>query len=541
MIPVVWLVSHPECWDQALTDDILSGRSWSTGHDFEHYVGLDRLEGLTGAVVVIPGANQADNAEAISEALGRLSWALVLVTSDEERRFPLEALDQHSHVMAWLQYPREDDQADFYLPVGYPPHFREQLDGHGYGKPRRWFWAGQVNHERRKTLAAILQEMPDGLSVETEGFTQGLDWHTYALALARSRFAPCPSGPYSVDSFRVAEALEAGCLPIVDSRTSAATALDRLWARAYPGAPMPSVHDWANLPAVLDELAEDWPRNGARAGAWWLDYKRRLAERLGDTVSSLSGTETQPDTMTVLIPTSPIESHPSTAIIETTIASVRFWHPEAPIHVMCDGIRPEQDHYRGRYEEYLERLVWLAGRDGRISVTIHGAHRHQAEMTRRVLDSVRTPLILFVEHDTPLVCDEFIDWPALYIVMMSGIADVVRFHYEAHVHPEHAHLMLDTEPHPLSSGVPMLRTVQWSQRPHLANTSLYRRILAENVPRDEKAMIEDVMHARVHNDWREFGLAGWERYRLWMYAPEGNIKRSLHLDGRGADRKWEFG
>lgn len=541
MIPVVWLVNHPECWDQALIDDILSGRSWPTGFDFEHHVGLDRLEGLSGAVVVIPGANQAANAEAISAALGRLSWALALVTSDEERRYPLETLRRHSHVSLWLQYPREDDQADFYLPVGYPPHFCEQLDGHVYNKPRRWVWAGQVNHERRRTLASALEALSDGLSVETPGFGLGLDWDAYALALARSQFAPCPSGPHSVDTFRVAEALEAVCLPIVDSRTPVEGAtLDHLWARAYPGAPFPSVHDWSDLPAVFDELADDWPRNGARAGAWWLDHKRRLAAHLGETVSLLSGIESTPDSVTVLIPTSPIESHPSTEIIETTIASVRFWHPEADILIMCDGVRSEQEHYRSRYEEYLERLVWLAARDGRISVTIHGVHRHQAEMTRRTLDGVTTPLILFVEHDTPLVTDEQIDWLGLFRVMLSGYADVIRFHYEAHVQPEHAHLMLDREPRDVL-GVPLLRTVQWSQRPHLANTAFYRRILARNFPSDYKAMIEDVMHGRVHNDWREFGLAGWDRYLLWMYAPEGNIKRSLHLDGRGADRKWEFG
>jgi hypothetical protein len=539
MIPVVWLVSHPECWDQALIDDLLSARSWPVGHDFDHSVGLDALQGLDGAVVVIPGANQVGNAAAISDALGRLSWALVLLTSDEERRYPLATLDQHPHVEVWLQYPTEGDEADWYLPVGYPPHCRDDLEDLRYGKPTRWFWAGQVNHKRRRVLAETLDTMVDGFAVETAGFTQGLDHATYAAAMAQSQFAPCPSGPYSVDSFRVAEALEAVSLPIVDSRTPLVDGRD-LWRRAYPGAPLPVVDDWTTLPAVLDELADDWPRNAARAGAWWLDYKRQLAERLGDAVSALSRIETQPDPMTVLIPTSPIASHPSVDIIETTIESVRFWHPEAPILVMCDGIRPEQDHYRDRYEAYLERLVWLAGRDGRTSVTIHAEHLHQAEMTRRALDSVRTPLILFVEHDTPLVTDEHIDWLGLFHVMLSGHADLIRFHYEAAVHPEHKHMMLDTEPLDIL-GVPLLRTVQWSQRPHLANTAFYRRIIGQNVPPGDKAMIEDVMHGRVHNDWRDYGLAGWDRYQMWMYAPDGNIKRSLHLDGRGTDPKWEFG
>jgi hypothetical protein len=50
-------------------------------------------------------------------------------------------------------------------------------------------------------------------------------------------------------------------------------------------------------------------------------------------------------------------------------------------------------------------------------------------------------------------------------------------------------------------------------------------------------MIEDVMYGGVETAWREFGLAGWDRYRLWMYAPEGNIKRSTHLDARAGEPK----
>lgn len=538
MIPVVWLVNHPECWDQALLDDILSGRSWLTGYEFDHKVGIDALTGLDGAVVVIPGANQHGNARAVQEALSGLSWVLVLLTSDEERRFPLDALD-HPNMRVWLQYPKEGDKADSYLPVGYPPHYLQHLAPLSHGKPEGWFWAGQVNHPRRKELATALRGMDGGSHVETPGFTQGLPHDAYALRLARAKFAPCPTGPESADSFRVAEALEAGCVPILDGAAPDADA-SWMWPLVYPGCPSPVAETWEALPDILEHLTEGWPANGTRGAAWWQSYKRRLARRLGDTVCELSGIHPQPGPVTVLIPTSPIVSHPDTSIIEQTIASVRHWLPDAEIQIMCDGVRPEQEHYRERYEEYLGRLVWLGARHRRIAITVHDEHLHQAEMTRRALRHVTSPLILFVEHDTPLVTDEPIDFPALIAAAQSGDADLIRFHFEAHVHPEHEHLMLDTEPRDVC-GAPLLRTVQWSQRPHLANTGFYRRVLAENFAEGRKAMVEDVMHGVVHNDWREYGKAGWDRYRMWMYAPDGNIKRSLHLDGRGSDQKWEFG
>jgi hypothetical protein len=168
---------------------------------------------------------------------------------------------------------------------------------------------------------------------------------------------------------------------------------------------------------------------------------------------------------------------------------------------------------------------------------IHDEHLHQVEMLRRALPLMESPLVLFVEHDTPLVVDEPIDWPALIGAVRSGEVDLVRFHYEAGVHPEHEHLMLDEKPRDVR-GAPLLRTVQWSQRPHLASTGFYRRLIKQEFPKGYVGMIEDRMHGVVHNAWREFGLAGWDRYRLAMYAPDGQIKRSLHLDGRGDDPKW---
>lgn len=536
-IPVVWLGGHPLCWDQAMLDDALSGRMWPTGYEtmpveLPPVEAVELFDGALdeGAVVVVPGAAFADRVGDINALLDRLPWALVCVTSDEERRFPVAQL-RHPNMRLWLQYPRQEDAADGYLPVGYPPHFRALLPERA---TRTWDWvfAGQVNHRRRRECVDALASLPGkGHVAPSAGFTQGLDFREYAELVADARAVMCPSGPQSADTFRVWEALDAGALPVVDGRTPTEDA-SWLWERLLAGpVPFPVVDDWSEVPAVSPSPVD--------VTAWWSDWKRRFCQRIGAAIHELSGIERTPEPVTVLIPTSPIASHPATDIIEETIASVRFHHPDAEIIVMCDGVRPEQEHYRPRYAEYLERLAWLALRDGRILPVVHGEHLHQAEMTRRALDLVDSPLVLFVEHDTPLVTDEPIDWPALQAACLSEV-DLVRFHYETWVHPEHEHLMLDVEPQDVADA-PLLRTVQWSQRPHLANTGWYRKVVNDNFPPGYVGMIEDRMHSVVHTAWREFGLAGWDRYRLAMYAPRPNLKRSLHLDGRGADEKWPEG
>ncbi|HLU95328.1 MAG TPA: hypothetical protein VKZ89_00655 [Thermobifida alba] len=542
-IPVVWWTSHITCWDQAMVDAALTGRSWPTGYQFEHHVHTDTAPweppaGTTGAVLVIPASRHAGDVDAINAQLAALDWALVILTSDEERQFPLDAL-QHPNLAVWLQYPHAEDRADWMIPVGPTPHLRGLLDDLDYQAKEGWFFAGQVTNTRREQCARALRALAGGRLVETAGFTQGLPHDEYAKGLAAARVVPCPAGPQSVDSFRLAEALEAGCVPVADTATQRWGDQSWFWPQVLPGAPFPTITDWATFPDVLVAVENDWPRVATRCSAWWQRYKREFAQRLGYTINRLSGQALDFGDITVLVSTSPIASHPDTAIIEETIASVRYWLPDAEIIVMCDGVRAEQEHYRPRYEDYLNRLVWLAGTKwNRVLPVIHDDHLHQGELTKRSLDLVQTPMVLFVEHDTPLVTDCPIDWSALTAAVRSGDAEVIRLHHEALVLPDHEHLMLDRTPRSVH-GAPLLRTVQWSQRPHLANTGFYRRMLARFFD-GRKAMIEDVVHGPVQDDWRQFGLAGWDRWRLWMYAPEGNMKRSYHLDGRGDDPKWEL-
>lgn len=242
-----------------------------------------------------------------------------------------------------------------------------------------------------------------------------------------------------------------------------------------------------------------------------------------------------PSDTTVIVTTSPIPSHPETTILEETIASVRHHLPGAEIILTFDGIRPEHAGFRDEYIEYTRRALWRADHQwGNVMPIVHNTHRHQVGITRAALDQVRTPLLLFVEHDTPLVTDEEIDWHTTRHLVMEGIYDLVRFHHEAAIPEPHMHMMLP----PMFGG--FTRTCQWSQRPHLASTAFYHRILSSHFSPTAKSFIEDMMHGVCHDAYERFGLLGWDQYRLAIYHPEGgNIKRSYHTDGRAGGPKFD--
>lgn len=244
--------------------------------------------------------------------------------------------------------------------------------------------------------------------------------------------------------------------------------------------------------------------------------------------------------ITVLIPTSPISIHPSTEVIEKAIKSVRLHLPKALIMIMVDGIRPEQQHYQEKYLGYVKNLIGDAAiRWGNVVFMPFLEFTHQAAMTRKALEIVTTPQILFLEHDTFFLEGLPIDFPGISQVIEAGHANMVGFHcqWEPWVIPEHEHLMLDKE-RVLFEGVPMIRTWQWSQRPHVASTDFYRKILRTCFSKNCKTMIEDRMHEVVLGTRVALGDEGWDSWKLMYYAPTGSIRRTWTVDGRGTDPKF---
>ena len=229
--------------------------------------------------------------------------------------------------------------------------------------------------------------------------------------------------------------------------------------------------------------------------------------------------------ITIIIPTSVIPSHPSTDIIEETIRTIRVHLPDNEIIIQVDGLRDERLDWKERYDEFKNRLLWKSLHEWtNVLPVIFDEHLHQTNMMRATMDLIKTPVLLYVESDTPLTPDLPIDWQLCLDMLDSGKAYTIRFHFESVIPEPHKHLMLDIE------GA-FLKTIQWSQRPHLSLVSYYTSTVLKNVP--QKTFIEDRFHGYVQD-------RVWEKNKLWIYYPDNgeNIKRSYHLDGRAGTKKF---
>jgi hypothetical protein len=578
MIPVLWVSHDPEILnhgyaDQAMLDAILNRSLWTPSDPLE-FVQQDvhgDFPDVEGAVVILGSRNHVGHEDWFVEQLDRLAWSVVILTSEEEWVFDWRKIEQSDTRRLWVMQGRPEHDGAVFLPCGWYPGTREGLvRDRSSATPRSldWFFGGQITHERREQMAdALLDGRISGFPgrfIGTEGYFQGIDQQDYFSLVADAKIIPCPSGPQSLCTARVEEALEAGAVPILDMVKPTDPQND-YWRMLFGEHPFPTIYDWETLPDVMAEVLDDWPAISNRCWSFWQLWKRQTAKRLDADVRAVSGVQrtfpTPDDAITAIITTSPTQMHPDTSHLQETVDSIRVHLPHCEVIIVADGVRPEQEHLREQYDEYLNRVCWLTNFHWHNVVPfILPEWGHQANAVRAALELVDTPLILFAEHDTPLKETE-IDWEGIVAFVRSGEANLVRFHHEAEVLAEHEHLMLDDEAQRYyhervgcedeqgevwmtvlveTGRVPARRTVAWWQRPHVASTHFYRTQVMPFFTEASRTMVEDPLYGHILDEYHERGEAAWWDWRLFVYAPEGSMQRSYHLNSRGDAPKYSM-
>lgn len=569
IVPVLWCTNHDEIEARAYADlglfsAILEREVWSPPDaiEFEHYLirSPDDVPETDCALVVLPARHHTsdDDMAWFHSILSRVPAGVVLLAGDEAWEFRWQDVPETESRRVWAMQPRpEHIEAGLQgFPGGWYPGTHQGVKRNPLSQNQEldWFFGGQVTHQRREQCAAVLRSLgkeSNGILVETDGYLQGWPQDTYWRTLRRAKVVPCPSGPMTVDTARVFEALEAGCVPVVDMVTPRGEDYDYWQLLFGDGAGvLPGIWKWKHFPKILDELLEDWPFDANRCSAMWQQSKRRWSKQLDSDLRAVSGqpsTSTDPnDLITAIITTSPTPGDPSTENIGLTVESIRAHLPACEIVIVCDGVRPEQADQTADYEEYVRRLLWRCNFEwSNVVPVVMDEWGHQANALRAGLQLVDAPLLLFMEHDTPL--DEHpIQWRDIAEFLTTNQGNVVRFHHEKVMLNDHLSVMLDDRPqlYNLNSDrpyLPLIRTAAFWARPHLARTDFYRDKVMPLFTPESRTMIEERLYSEIWCAYKDRGMQGWAEWNLWLYAPsEPHMQRSTHLDSRGVQPKWEM-
>ena len=185
------------------------------------------------------------------------------------------------------------------IPLGLMNGFKLTARKPARERRHAWSFAGNIEKSSRpamlRTLAAIAGGHVHGSDSSGPWLLKGVANPTQPLAIAdyaelmsETVFAPCPAGWQNLDSFRVCEALEAGCIPIVERRASY-----DYFRHLFGEHPMIAVSDWTEAPAAIAELQADpntLEQRRLACETWWQQHKRTTAQRVQDAIRArLSG------------------------------------------------------------------------------------------------------------------------------------------------------------------------------------------------------------------------------------------------------------
>lgn len=220
-------------------------------------------------IIAIPGPYQADVVPELNQRLAEYPQVTVIIMSDEASLFPTNELS-HSDMRLLVQYgklPQHQD-VDGFWPIGYPPISRELIKKYGMSaKSLDWFFQGQNTHPSRNACVDALRKLEGGVLIPTQGFSQGIVYQDYIANMCRAKVVPCPMGNVSPDCFRVYEALEAGCIPIVENKA--------FWTMQFGDVPFPIVEEWDKVGDLINHF-KDRPDVNNACSAWWQLKKREL-------------------------------------------------------------------------------------------------------------------------------------------------------------------------------------------------------------------------------------------------------------------------
>jgi hypothetical protein len=161
--------------------------------------------------------------------------------------------------------------------LGYKRGFCEHLSG-DQTRDLQWSFAGTPHGERKQMLDMFADIKPNKSHV-CSGFNanDGLDTAEYVKLLESSKYALCPPGQDSMDSFRIYEALEAGCVPVTLNNSLQFILRPSYWHAVFYGEQkMPFVsEDWWELTcdAVHGVSSEKYEQHKADCAALWLKWK----------------------------------------------------------------------------------------------------------------------------------------------------------------------------------------------------------------------------------------------------------------------------
>jgi hypothetical protein len=219
---------------------------------------------------------------------------VIVLLSDENLRDPCEWLhDPHClGLMRNYVHPGQLHHPKVKVfGLGYKRGFCEHLEGNRV-RNLRWSFAGTPHGDRQRMLN-LFEDIKPNRSYSCSGFNakDGLDTAEYVRLLERSQYVLCPPGQDSMDSFRLYEALEAGCVPLTINNSSQFILKPSYWHAVFRGEtrlPFVSEDKWELYCDSFYKITDNaYEQQRADCASLWLTWKTKWKNTATDFYKKL--------------------------------------------------------------------------------------------------------------------------------------------------------------------------------------------------------------------------------------------------------------
>lgn len=282
---LVWQFDRKISWEEDWIKEMLAGVNLKTIEDGKYQKFIDN------SIIVISSNLNPEEHKAYFKKLYKMKYNFgIILLSDEIYSDPGDYYKYAKFVFRNYWHKKYLDQKNvFTFPLGYKTGFWKNFDKQKViNLPRNYVWsfAGQINGKpTREAMINQMKKVPNHFIHEIYAWAgaNSLPVDAYRNLLLQSTFVPCPTGNWNLDSFRVYETLECGCIPIVEKQP-----LD-YFGNYFGNHPFLVIDSWDQAPELINNLLSDPVRMEKKRQdcyTWWLNYKKALNKKLVKIVKS---------------------------------------------------------------------------------------------------------------------------------------------------------------------------------------------------------------------------------------------------------------
>tara|TARA_B100001123_G_C15110193_1_gene947140 strand:+ start:22 stop:906 length:885 start_codon:yes stop_codon:yes gene_type:complete len=164
------------------------------------------------------------------------------------------------------------------LPVGYKSGTAPKPTN---AKKYKWAFIGTQHKSSRHDLLFQLSKIEPNYCYKTEKFdVKPLDTSKMSEILSLTEFMPCPNGFVHPETYRLYEALECECIPIVENAY-------KYYDRLFPKNPFLKVDKWMEAKSIIQEWKpKQIEEKREDCKIWWKQYKNNLQDFIKNKIIS---------------------------------------------------------------------------------------------------------------------------------------------------------------------------------------------------------------------------------------------------------------